>query len=55
MEILKLKSYYEALRGSRGVSFPWLSIRGVKVSHKLAFFTWTEAQCKILTVDNLQK
>ena len=34
--------------------FPWKSIWRVNVATKVAFFTWTTAKRKILTMDNLQ-
>ena len=45
-------SYYEALRGAIGVSFPWRSVLGAKVPRNVAFFSWTDLD-SILTVGGL--
>ena len=50
-----LHRYYEALRGSRGTSFPWQSIWEAIVLRKVALFTWTATLGRILTIDILHK
>lgn len=37
------------------IDFPWKSIWKVKVSTKVAFFTWTAARGRILNMNNLRK
>jgi hypothetical protein len=42
--------------GAREASlFPWKSIWKMKALPHIAFFTWTVALSKLLTIDNLQK
>jgi hypothetical protein len=49
-------SFYEGIRDSNGKDiFPWKSIWKVKVPTRVAFFTWTAALGKILTIDNHRK
>lgn len=48
-------SYHEALRGVIGANFDWRSIQGAKITRKVAFFAWTAALDRIITVHNLQK
>lgn len=47
-------SYYNALRGTCAVPFPWKSIWFLKVPKKVSFFVWT-TWGKILTCENLIK
>ena len=49
-----IRSFYHAIRGSRGRGFPWKGIWGVKVPRRVAFFVWTAAWGNILTCDNLR-
>jgi hypothetical protein len=50
-----VRSFYKALVCMDAVSFPWKSIWRTKVPLKVAFFGWSAAQGKILTLDNLRK
>jgi hypothetical protein len=50
-----VRSFYKALVCKDTVSFPWKSIWRTKVPLKVAFFGWSAAQGKILTLDNLRK
>ena len=52
---LEVKLYYTVLLCRNSHSFPWKGIWKVKVPSKVAFFTWTTAKGKILTLDNLRK
>jgi hypothetical protein len=51
----EVKSYYKVLTQADHSPFPWKSICKVRVPTRVAFFTWTAALGKILTVDNLRK
>jgi hypothetical protein len=50
-----VRSFYKALVCKEAIHFPWKSIWRTKVPLKVAFFAWTAAQGKILTLDNLRK
>ena len=50
-----VQSFYETLRGSPPMSFPWKAIWKVKAPRRVSFFIWTAALGKILTSDNLIK
>lgn len=50
-----VKSFYKVLACKEVVHFPWRSIWRTKVSLKVAFFAWSAALEKILTLDNLRK
>ena len=50
-----VKDYYNILVGSNDYYFPWKSIWKQKISSRSAFFVWTAAFGKCLTIDNLQK
>jgi hypothetical protein len=50
-----VKSYYKVLSSHGGDLFPWKSIWKVKAPPRVAFFSWTAALGKILTVDNLRQ
>jgi hypothetical protein len=50
-----VKSYYKVLAGRRAQPFPWKPIWKSKVPPRVAFFVWTAAKGKILTMDNLRK
>jgi hypothetical protein len=50
-----VRSFYKALACKEAIHFPWKSIWRTKVPLKVAFFAWTAAQGKILTLDNLRK
>jgi hypothetical protein len=51
----EVKSFYKVLTSQDGPSFPWKSIWRVKAPSRVAFFVWTAALGKILTMDNLRK
>ena len=51
----EVKSYYKVLTQVDHPPFPWKSIWKVRVPTRIAFFTWTAALGKILTIDNLRK
>jgi hypothetical protein len=50
-----LSSYYKALSGTSHVSFPSKIIWKSRAPPRVAFFVWTAALGKIMTIDNLQK
>jgi hypothetical protein len=50
-----VRSFYKALACKEAIHFPWKSIWRTKVPLKVAFFAWTTAQGKIITLDNLRK
>ena len=47
--------YYQALSGTIHVSLPWKIIWKSRVPPRVAFFVWTAALGRILTIDNLQR
>ena len=49
-----IQSYYNKLRDSPLVSFPWKGIWRVKVPRRVSFFVWCVAWNKILMGDNLR-
>jgi hypothetical protein len=54
-KIFEVKSYYQILFTLAQAFGPWKSISKVKAPPRVAFFVWTAALGKILTLDNLQK
>ena len=50
-----MSGYYHSTSPSTGISFPWKMVWQSKVPPRVAFFSWTVALGKILTIDNLQK
>ena len=48
-----VKDYYNILVGSNDYYFPWKSIWKQKIPSRSAFFVWTAAFGKCLTIDNL--
>uniref|UniRef100_A0A2N9FQZ1 Reverse transcriptase zinc-binding domain-containing protein n=1 Tax=Fagus sylvatica TaxID=28930 RepID=A0A2N9FQZ1_FAGSY len=54
-ESLQVRSYYSALIQPTRNSFPWRSVWKSKVQTPVAFFSWTVALGRILTIDNLRK
>uniref|UniRef100_A0A7N2LF47 RanBP2-type domain-containing protein n=1 Tax=Quercus lobata TaxID=97700 RepID=A0A7N2LF47_QUELO len=50
-----VSDYYRILSGTASFGFPWKSIWKQKISSKVAFFVWTAALGKCLTIDNLRK
>nr|XP_023874649.1 uncharacterized protein LOC111987174 [Quercus suber] len=51
----KVNDYYRILVGSTDICFPWKSIWKQKIPSRVAFFVWTAALGKCLTIDNLRK
>ena len=51
----EVKSFYRALSAQGPISFPWKSIWRSKAPPRVAFFAWTAAQGKILTLDNIRR
>ena len=51
----KVSGYYQSLFPSRVISFPWKMVWQSKVPPRVAFFSWTVALGKILTINNLRK
>ena len=54
-EAITVGSYYRVLLGTPHVSFPWKIIWKSRVPPRVAFFEWTAALGRILTIDNLQR
>ena len=50
-----VNDYYKILVGSTNCYFPCKSIWKHKIPSRVAFFVWTAALRKCLTIDNLQK
>jgi hypothetical protein len=53
--LFEVKSYYRVLSSTGASFFPWKSIWRSKAPPRVAFFAWTAARGKILTVDNLRR
>uniref|UniRef100_A0A2N9IY74 Reverse transcriptase domain-containing protein n=1 Tax=Fagus sylvatica TaxID=28930 RepID=A0A2N9IY74_FAGSY len=53
--VFDIRSFYQALRGHLGSSFPWKGIWRVKALRRVAFFVWAAAWGRILTCDNLRR
>jgi len=53
--LFEVRSFYYALIPHDHAPFPWRSIWWSKVPLRVAFFTWSTALGKILTLDNLRK
>ena len=51
----KVNDYYRILVGSIDYCLPWKSIWKQKIPSQVAFFLWTAALGKCLTIDNLRK
>ena len=49
-----IRSYYNKLRDSLSIVFPWKGIWRVKTPRQVSFFVWCVAWNKILTGDNLR-
>uniref|UniRef100_A0A7N2LQE6 Uncharacterized protein n=1 Tax=Quercus lobata TaxID=97700 RepID=A0A7N2LQE6_QUELO len=47
------RSYYHAIRGASNSLFPWKGVWKPKIPKRVAFFLWTAAHGRILTLDNL--
>jgi hypothetical protein len=50
-----VRSFYSVLVCNDGFHFPWKSVWRTKVPLRVAFFAWSAALGKILTMDNLRK
>jgi hypothetical protein len=50
-----IRSFYKIIACKDNSSFPWKSIWWTQTPLKVAFFTWSAALRKILTMDNLRK
>ena len=50
-----VSDYYRILAGTAFFGFPWKSIWKQKIPSRVAFFVWTAALGKCLTIDNLRK
>jgi hypothetical protein len=50
-----VKSFYTQLQSGEHSSFPWRSVWKVKAPHCVAYFLWTVALDRILTMDTLRK
>ena len=50
-----VRDYYRILAGTTSFGFPWKSIWKQKIPSRVAFFVWTAALRKCLTIDNLRK
>ena len=50
-----VRDYYNLLVGSNDYCFPWKSIWKQKIPSQVAFFVWTVALGKCLTIDNLRR
>jgi hypothetical protein len=51
----KVKDFFRALSRMEGRGFPWKSVWRTKSPPRAAFFVWSVALGKILTLDNLRK
>ena len=51
----RVSDYYKILVGNTFLGFPWKSIWKQKIPSRVAFFVWTAALGKCLTIDNLRK
>ena len=48
------RSYYHAIQGTSNSWFPWKGVWKTKILKLVAFFLWTAAHDRILTLDNLR-
>jgi hypothetical protein len=53
--LFKVKSFFSSLTCSGDSRFPWKCVWRTQAPPRAAFFTWSTALGKILTVDNLRK
>lgn len=51
--VFSVLSFYRMLEGGGVGVFPWKNIWAVRSPSKIAFFVWTTALNRILTIDNL--
>jgi hypothetical protein len=52
--LFKVKSFFYSLACSEGTRFPWKSMWRTQAHSSVAFFAWSAALGKILTLDNLR-
>jgi hypothetical protein len=48
-----VKSFYNVMSCKNGLRFPWNSVWRTKAPLMVAFFAWSTALGKLLTMDNL--
>ena len=53
-EDFDIRSYYNKLRDSPSIVFPWKAIWKAKAPRRVSFFVWCVTWNKILTGDNLR-
>jgi hypothetical protein len=53
--VFKVKSFFYSLASFGSRRFPWKSFWRTQAPSRAAFFVWTEALGKILTLDNIKK
>jgi hypothetical protein len=53
--VFRVKSYFGSLTCFGGTRFPWKSVWRSQAPLRAAFFTWSAALSRILTLDNLRK
>jgi hypothetical protein len=53
--VFKVKSFFYSLASSGCSPFPWKNVWHTQAPSRAAFFAWTVALGKILTLDNLRK
>jgi hypothetical protein len=53
--VFGVKSYFGSMMGSGGTWFPWKCVWRSQAPPRAAFFTWSAALGRILTLDNLRK
>ena len=53
-EDFDIRSFYNKLRGSLSIIFPWKGVWKIKTPQRVSFFMWIAIWDKILTSDNLR-
>jgi hypothetical protein len=53
--VFEVSSFYRVISSHGSPSFPWKGIWRTKAMPRVAFFAWTAARSKILTIDNLRR
>jgi hypothetical protein len=53
--VFEVSSFYRVLSSHGSLCFPWKGIWRTKAPPRVAFFAWTAARSKILTIDNLRR
>jgi hypothetical protein len=51
----EVSTFYRVLSPPGSISFPWKAIWRTKAPPRVAFFAWTAARSKILTIDNIRR